>query len=402
MPARIALVVLVLNVPAGIALAQSAGGALGWRRSDGSAVQQALATAPSDPAKAGSSGSSTSLTPVTGSRPASTVSTAPGALPHDQGQQWREYDLSPYTLRVTSTSRPEQAVVDWILRETGYEAWHGEPFGILSAGKRKLLVYHTPAMQQTVAEIVERFISSEAETHAFGLRLITIGHPNWRTKTQRLLKPVQVQTPGAQAWLLAREDAAVLLAEFQRRSDYREHSPPHLLVTNGQSNVVSSRRARNYAREVVARPNAWPGFEPIVGTLDEGYSLEFSPLLSADGKTIDATIKCEIDQIEKMTAVPLEVASPVAPRQRAQVEVPQLSQFRFHERFRWPVDQVLLVGMGTVPAPVPMESSLIPGVPLPLPAGPARVDLLIFVESKGKSGVPNAITDAGRGVSKPY
>ena len=35
---------------------------------------------------------------------------------------WREYDITPYTLRVTSTNRPEQAIIDWILRETGYEA----------------------------------------------------------------------------------------------------------------------------------------------------------------------------------------------------------------------------------------------------------------------------------------
>ena len=54
----------------------------------------------------------------------------PATLPNAQGQVWREYDISPYTVRVTSTNRPEQAIVDWVLRETGYEARHAEPLGI--------------------------------------------------------------------------------------------------------------------------------------------------------------------------------------------------------------------------------------------------------------------------------
>jgi hypothetical protein len=57
------------------------------------------------------------------------VTKGSGALPNNFGQVWREYDISPYTLRVTTTNRPEQAIVDWILRETGYEAWHSEPLG---------------------------------------------------------------------------------------------------------------------------------------------------------------------------------------------------------------------------------------------------------------------------------
>jgi hypothetical protein len=55
-----------------------------------------------------------------------------GSLPSDAGQELWRYDISPYTARVTSTNRPEQAVRDWILRETGYEAWHSEPFSALS------------------------------------------------------------------------------------------------------------------------------------------------------------------------------------------------------------------------------------------------------------------------------
>ena len=337
-------------------------------------------------------------------RPIAKVSTGTGQLPNEHGQVWREYDISPYTLRVASTARPEQAIVDWVLRETGYEVWHSEPLAILSANGRTFRVFHTPQMQEVVADVVDRFVSSEAQTHGFGLRVVTLSHPNWRARAQRLLQPVPVQTPGVQAWLLEKEDAAILLAELQRRSDYREHSSPHLLVNNGQSSVVSATRGREYVRDAVLRTDSWPGFEPQTAVVDEGFSLEFSPLLSVDGRVIDAAIKCEIDQVEKMVPVSLEVPTAVAPRQRTKIEVPQMSHFRFHERFRWPVEQVLLVGMGMVALPIPSDGqSLVPGLPLPLPSSAPRADLLVFVESKGgETGQEKRMTQTWRPEATTY
>jgi hypothetical protein len=341
-------------------------------------------------------------------RPAAAVQPSPAAprrpiahytegnttLANTAGQIWREYDISPYTLRVTNTNRPEQAIVDWILRETGYEAWHGDPLAILSAGQRSLRVYHTPEMQNVVADIVDRFVNSQAESRVFGLRLVSLDQPNWRTRAQRLLHPVPTQTPGVQAWLLEKEDAAVLVADLHRRLDYREHSSPYLMVNNGQSTVVSAVHGRSYVRDVTPRPNVWPGFESVPGQIDEGFSIEFSPLLSVDSQTIDATIKCDIDQVEKVLPVTVDVPTVVTPRQRAQVEIPQITRCRFHERFRWPADKVLLVGLGMVPMPIPSDGkSLIPGLSLPLGTSPPRADLLVFVEMKGDAPqTPTAVT----------
>jgi len=310
------------------------------------------------------------------------VTTGDGTLPKKHGQVWREYDISPYTLRVTSTERPQQSIVDWVLRETGYEKWHGEPLGVLSATRRTLRVYHTPQMQSAVADLVDRFVAGEAEAMTFSLRVVTIDHPNWRSRARRLLRPVEIQTPGAGAWLLQKEDAAVLLAELRRRSDYREHSSPHLLVNNGQSTVVSAMRTRTYIRDAVLCGSSWPGFQTETGSLDEGFSLEFAPLLSIEQKEIDALIKCSIDRVEKMVPVMLDVPTQFAPRQRTKVEVPQMSYLRFEERFRWPVGEVLLVSMGMVALPVPVSSKpLVPGLPI-MGSTPRRADLLVFVEAK--------------------
>jgi hypothetical protein len=340
------------------------------------------------------------IAPVAARGPIARVTPGSGNLPNDAGQEWRDYDISPYTARVTSTNRPEQAIRDWILRETGYEAWHGDVVALLCANRRTLSVYHTPQMHAVVQEMVDRFVNTEAESHAFGMRVITVGSPNWRAKAHRMLRPVSAQTPGVQAWLLAREDAAFLLNDLSRRSDFQEHSTPHLVVNNGQSTVVAKTRTRNFVRDVVLRAEAWPGFEPQMGQIDEGFKFEFHPLLSLDGGIIDAVLKCEVDQVEKMLPVKIDVPTAAVRQQTTKVEVPQLISSRMHERFRWPVDQVLLISLGVGPTPVPQAANSL-GMAVPLLAGDTRADLLVFVESRGKlSAQPSALPATPTAASK--
>jgi hypothetical protein len=326
--------------------------------------------------------------------PAAVIPVSGGGLSATDGQTWATYDISPYTRRVTSTSNPEQAIVDWVLRETGYERWHSEPMGVLCANRRVLKVYHTAETQAIVKEIVDRFVSGEAESHEFGLRVITLADPNWRARAIRVLHPVEVESQGVQAWLMEREEARLLLAELQKRSDFREHGSPQLLVNNGQSYVLSLTRPKNYVRDLILRPGTLNGFEAVGGTIEEGFALEFSPLLSLDGALIDAVIKCHIDQVERLRPVTIETPTPTSPRQRARIEVPQMSQCRFQERFRWPVDQVLLLGLGVVPTPVPADTT-----PLHIglgPPPPGRADLLVFVESKGRRAQAPVVRNAAR------
>jgi hypothetical protein len=324
------------------------------------------------------------------------VTRGPDNLPSDNGQEWRDYDISPYTTRVTSTNRPEQAIIDWILRETGYEAWHGPTLAFLSIDNRRLRVFHTPEMHAVVSEMVDRFINSEAESHAFGMRIITLAGPDWRAKAHKTLHPVNTQTPGVQAWLLAKEDAALLGADLRKRTDYREHSTPHLLVNNGQSAQVPAMRPRNYVRDLLLKSDAWGGFEPQMAQFDEGFKLEFNPLLSLDGRVVDAVIHCEVDQIEKMIPVMIDVSTPAVRGQRAKIEVPQAITTRLHERFRWPADQVLLVSLGVGPAPVGAAPSTLGA----LTAAPLRAEMLVFVESKGKAtGQPTTLVPGPRNAS---
>jgi hypothetical protein len=375
------------------------------------------AAAPAAPPMAPAGISPASLTPTPGPIPAAMpgpvaapagprsggarVMPGPETLPNEQGQVWRVYDISPYTLRVTATNRPEQAIVDWILRETGYETWHSEPLAILSATSRILRVYHTPQVQAVVAEIVDRFVNSEAEPQAFHVQVMTVDSPSWRVRVQRLLIPVQVQTPGVQAWLLEREAAAQLLGDLRRRGDFREHSSPNQMVVHGQSAHVNAVQGREYVRNIFLRPEVWPGFQPESAVVDEGFQLEFSPLASVDGRMTDAIVKCNIDQVEKMVPVMVDVPTVAAPRQQAKVEVPQMSHFRFHERFRWPTDKVLLISMGVVPYPIPGgQKGLTQGIPL-LSSLP-RADLLVLAENKGRLGSQPQVTRSTRPEAPAY
>jgi len=322
-----------------------------------------------------------------GKTPITLVSKGPGVLPNDDGQVWREYDISPYTKRVTTTERPQQAVVDWILRETGTEVWFSDPLGLLSADKNMLYVYHTPEMQRLVHDVVDRFVSSQAESYAYSLRLVTIASPNWRTSAMSLLQPVDSQSTGVDAWLLSKENAAVLIGQLRKRTDFREHNSPNVLIHNGQSNTLSRTTPRNYIRSVRIKRDAWPGHEMDMGQMQEGYSLRISPLMSLDGNTIDAVLQCNIDQIEKLFPVAVDVPAVTGGMQRVQVQVPQVVSWRLHERFRWPANQVLLLSCGVIASPTPERTGPL-GLPipaLPLTSSPGRADALLFIESKGKA-----------------
>jgi hypothetical protein len=198
-----------------------------------------------------------------------------------------------------------------------------------------------------------------------------------------VLRPISAQSQGVQAWLLAKEDAALLVADISRRNDFREYGAPQLMVNNGQSTVVSATRPKTYVRDVIYRGDVWPGYEPQMAQIDEGFSLEFSPLVSLDGQMIDTVIKCNVDQLEKMIPVNLDVPTANAPRQRTKVEVPQMISCRLHERFRFPADHVLLISLGVVASPTPTAAGgITQGIPLI--SANNRADLLVLVESKGK------------------
>jgi hypothetical protein len=357
----------------------------GWRAAEGKGFS-------TTPVQFSAKTSEDSAGPREDDKPSSFHLTQHSVTPASTGAGGRQsYPIRTYTQAVQSTRRPQQAVIDWILRETGYETWHGEVEASLSADENEVRVSHTAEMQRTVKSIVDRFTNASALTRAFGVRVITLDEPDWRARAFRTMKAVPSQSPGVAAWLLEREHAATLLAELGKRSDYRE--PPENnaqpMLENGQSFVLSSTRAINYLRDISGPKPPVAGPQPVPDQLTEGLALEFSPLLSADSRMVDAVLKCHIDQVEALRPVVVDVPVGVGMNQSVRLDVPQMSQFRLQERFRWPVDQVLLVSLGVVPSPYRPAQALVNIKSLSaLNFGenvPPRCEVLVFIECKGKN-----------------
>jgi hypothetical protein len=58
-------------------------------------------------------------------------------LPTEAGQVWQTYDIGAF-VEVAGPGSQEH-VVDWVLQETGYEAWHGETVAWLTAAAAMLV-----------------------------------------------------------------------------------------------------------------------------------------------------------------------------------------------------------------------------------------------------------------------
>lgn len=322
-------------------------------------------------------------------------------LPNTSGQYWVEYDLRPYTQNLKSVDRPQQAVIDWILRETGSDVWFHEPMGILNADRSTLRVYHNAGMHQVVAKIYERFVNGNQEPQVFSLKMISIGNPNWRSKALPLMRSADAKTPGLQAWLMTKENAAIFGAQLRQRQDAREIHSIELNMVHGQSQAMEQLRSRNYVEEYVQNTvSSWPPLIPKYSEIQEGYRMVFSPLLSLDGKTMDAMLKCDIDQVERFTPVGLEVPGSTT---SLQVGVPQLVSWRLNERFQWPTDHVLVLSCGIVAAPTgAVQDTLLGGGGptwlgvnrlIPASAAGQRNDALLVIEYKGSGS--NQLTPSG-------
>lgn len=310
-------------------------------------------------------------------------------LPNDAGQVWRSYDISPYTKEIQGIDKPEQALVDWILRETGTELWFSEPLGILSAGKDEIRVYHTPEIQQKVLGVIDRFVGSKGRREVLGIRLTTVGNPNWRAIAQQILEPIDVKSPGVEAWVLSKENAALLLGELRKRSDFQQHNSPIVTPHNGQSMATARTRPQSYSKGIQWVPSL-QRYEYQVASFDEGYKLQISPLRSLDGKTMDALIKCDVNQIEKMRDVTIEVPTVYGKPESVKIQVPQFVSWKLTERFQWPTDKVLLLSCGVVAAPNLSTKT----VPRFLAQSKDRADALLFVECKGPMQAKPSATSA--------
>jgi hypothetical protein len=299
--------------------------------------------------------------------------------------------LRPYTKDLNQIDRPQQAIIDWVLRETGTDAWFTDPFGFINADRDTLRVYHNQQMHELVKRVYESFVNGTTAPQLYGLRMMAVGNPNWRTRAHSLMRSVKAQSPGVNAFLVSKENTALLLSMLRGRPDFRELTSSDVVVHNGQSQVFEQLRGRNFVENQQPVAAGFPPYVPVTGEIREGYQLQLSPLLNIDRKSVDLVVKCSIDQVEKLSNVNLELPTTSGQPFNTQIQVPQVASWRLHERFRWPADQVLILSCGVVAAPQGTPDNtllgqggsilgldrLIPG------AVGSRADALLLIEYKG-------------------
>ena len=326
-------------------------------------------------------------------------------LPNDAGQVWREYDISPYTSKIESVNNPQQAILDWVLRETGKELWFNEPLGILHATRSRLIVYHTPEIQSAVKTIVDRFVRTRGQLQSFNVNLVTIGNPNWRAAAYPLLQTIDVKSPSVEAWLVTKENAALLFNQLKNRPDFKEQSGGTINSHDGQSFTLEKTKPVPFVRSLRWTPGQFPGYEPLMTTINEGYEVSLSPLMSLDNQSVEICIRCDVDQVESLTPVRVPVGGANNTVQQVDLNVPKVVSWRLHERFRWPSDQVLVLSSGVVADPQPEPASGI-GPLRSLGIGTARQnksrsDALLMIEYRGPSTGASLPRSAGRSHLQP-
>lgn len=333
--------------------------------------------------------------PILGNRIAR-VSNVLREIPKQADQIWREYDITPYTKgrSFPADSKPEQTVIDWILRQTGTRLWHGSPFSILTADEEKLYVYHTKEVQLEIADIVDRFVNPRFFNESYLIRAVSLSRPDWITSGHQYLKPIPILSPGVQGWILEKQGKDLLFQLLGRRNDFKEIAPPQFLIPNGIAHNVASKKQRTYLRDVQANPTALNGYAEDRVTIDEGFGVSFTPLGVLDSQKVDAIIKMDIVQIEKMISLMIDVPTATNPRQRVQIESPQVSSFKLDEQIRWPKDKVLLLDLGTIPLPnqerAAESGSFFSGLTKGM-TGSRRSNILLFIEHVPGVTAPTAL-----------
>ncbi|MGL4593262.1 MAG: hypothetical protein ACRCUY_00880 [Thermoguttaceae bacterium] len=323
------------------------------------------------------------------------ISTKLSEIPQNNGQIWREYDITPYTKgRQHTTQNPEQTVVEWILQVTGTSLWHQQPFGILTADSDKLYVYHTKDVQMLIADIVDRFVTPQFINEGYAIRVISLSKPDWIARGHQFLRPIQISTPGVQGWFLDQEGEQLLLQEFARRNDFKEVVPAQFLIPNGEKHQVTAKKSYSYLRDVQPNPSALNGYAEDRQTIEDGFGISFTPLALLDGLHSEAIIKLNMVQIEKMLQSMVEIPTKTNPRQRIQIESPQVSTFDLDEHIRWPKGKVLLLNLGTIPIPVNTnqgneQQGFLSGIGKSLALNPThRANILLFIRQVSTQGIP--------------
>lgn len=279
-------------------------------------------------------------------------------LPKSDGQFWAMYDVAGYSERFPNLASPQNAIVDWIMFDAGDDFWRREPFSAFSASRDRLYVYHNESVQRYVSNVVDRFLDPTRRNVSFSIRVVAVRTPDWRSRISQTLTPLRPTVVGngadPQGWLVEKADLEKAYAEIKKRSDFVLLNSARGVVPNAETFGVSSvAPKRELVRDVRLDSSAPAGYVSDVAAVDEGFRFEATPLLSANGETVETLARYRATVVEKTATFGMRVPTSTAPRQRLEVERPSIVSCDFRAKLAFPRTKGAILDLGAVPLILP-------------------------------------------------
>ena len=325
-------------------------GATWSEANDGSSISSSSATS-------GSEADSQTFTGPTTTRYSLELS----KLPNEDGQFWVVYDVTPYTDRFPNLSSPQDSIVDWILFDSGEGFWRKEPFSILSASRERLYVYHSSSVQRYVSNVVDRFIDPDKKKVNFSVKIVALPSPDWRSRVSQYLSPLNTTIIGngadVQSWLADRSDIARIDADLVKRPEYLLLNEGKNVVPNGETyGWAAAQPRKEFNRDYRVDSNVSAGYSTDVSSVDEGFRIETTPLLSTTGETLELTFRYRSTVVEKTRTFSMRVPTSTSPRQQLNVEKPSIVSCDFRGKISVPRSKGAIIDLGLVPLAPPPKS----------------------------------------------
>ena len=281
-------------------------------------------------------------------------------LPDSDGQFWVVYDITPYTDRFPNVSSPQDSIVDWILFDSGEGFWRKEPFSILNVSRERLYVYHSSSVQRYVSNVVDRFIDPEKKNTNFSIKIIALLSPDWRSRTSHYLSPLNTTIIGngadVQGWQADRSDIARIEAELAKRPECLLLNDGKHVVPNGETyGWAAAQPRKEFNRDYRIDSNSSSGYSADVSSVDEGFRIEATPLLSTTGETLELTFRYRSTVVEKARTFSMRVPTSTSPRQQLNVEKPSIVSCDFRGKISVPRSKGAIIDLGLVPLAPPTK-----------------------------------------------
>ena len=275
-------------------------------------------------------------------------------LPDQDGQFWIVYDISQYTSQFPNLLEPQNTIIDWILFDSGERIWHRDPFCILSASRERLYVYHNEKVQRYISNIVDRFIDQERKNIIFSINLIAVQSPAWRVRYAKSLTPTVVTIEGqgadVQGWLLQYDKIIEIFSELEKRSDYVLLNKDTSNVPNGSTfGWTVATPQKRFFRDYRPNTSLATGYSADVSTVDEGYCLEVTPLLSISGDTLEVLFHYIATVIERSRSFDVRIPTATMPRQQLEVERPEIVSCDITGKISITKSMSAIIDLGMVP-----------------------------------------------------